>query len=579
MSEENRSATVGEKSPNAKRKKKIAIAVIAAILVVAIVVVLVVVLTGGGISRSSADEVNIGASQANVTEILGEATHKDGNVWEYYDEEDAQKGGSFNYIRITFNEDKAEQIIFSATGKDLSGKQLQSITLLTKGSGESESDFYVTMPGDDTNAYDIAYATEYGDGSFCKQLVKSGVSSASAATVNFEWEDAFGSNCTARLRFTYPYSVTYIMNGGVNNPENIAGYSSEWLANGFTLLDPAENAYDFNNVKVTADGKISCTVVEKNFEGWYSDPEFTTRVTAINAEDGNVTLYAKWGGEKSSREYSGVQYVRAANTVLFGAYPQTIKADDVTISGSANEQGYYTGSDGSLYAAVTAAPHDGGYKFSNGEKVKEGDTYYFKVEPIQWRVLTDEDGALTLLAEDILDGMNFDDATSLWNESSVRQWLNDEFYNSAFDSAQAAMINRVTLDNGMTSVPVNSTGANTFTCENTSDNVWLLSYSEVQNAEYGFISELGQGDSVADGRDPERSKVVTDYARARGALIVVGNSDYAGNGSWWLRSAYYGSTSSSLKVMCVRSDGYVGVYDESTLTAGGIAPAIKVTLQ
>ena len=141
------------------------------------------------------------------------------------------------------------------------------------------------------------------------------------------------------------------------------------------------------------------------------------------------------------------------------------------------------------------------------------------------------------------------------------------------------MINRVTLNNGMTSVPVNSTGANTFTCENTSDNVWLLSYSEVQNAEYGFISELGQGDSVADGRDPERSKVVTDYARARGALIVVGNSDYAGNGSWWLRSAYYGSTSSSLKVMCVRSDGYVGVYDESTLTAGGIAPAIKVTLQ
>ncbi len=577
MNEEVRETSSGSASAPNKKRKKIIIASVAAVLIVAIVIVLVVVLTGGGVNKSSAQLIQIGFTKAETEEALGAATAGgDGDVWEYYDEKDAEKGGSYNYIKVTFSQDSVVEVVFNSTGKDLSGKELQSIALATFTEEDEIKEFYVTMPGEE-NIYDISYTTEYSDGSFCTTLVEKGVSSESAVTREFSWEDAFGTTSNAGIRFTYPFTVTYVMNGGMNNSGNIAGYSLKSLGSGFTLLAPQENAHEFTDVTLAADGSISCTVIEKNFDGWYSDEKFSERVTQITSDAGDITLYAKWSGEKSRQQYSGENYVRAADTVLFGAYPKTIKADDVTISGSANEQGYYTGSDGNLYAAVTAAPH-GSYKFSNGDRVKEGDTYYFKVEPIEWRVLADENGTLTILSDDIVYGMNFDAANAKWDESDVRQWLNEDFFAEAFHAAQAALIEQVTLDNGISSVPVSNTGSNSNICGSTQDKVWLLSYAEVQNPSYGFIGELAQGDSVTDGRDVSRSKTVTDYALACGALQVTGNSDYAGQGSWWLRSAYYGSTS-TLKIMCVRSDGYVGVYDDSTLTAGGIVPAIKITLQ
>ena len=566
-------------SANNKKRKKIIIAAVAAVLVVAIVVVLVVVLTQGGISKSAVSGVNIGDSKAQVTEKLGEpAAGGDGDTWEFYDSEDAAKGGNYNYASVTFENDKAVRVVFNTAGKNTEGKTLQSISMVTEEDAETV-EFYVSDDADNVNAYDVAYLAEYDDGSFSKDLVARGVHSASAGTVELEWTDAFGNKCNAGIRFTYPYTVQYVMNGGINSDGNISGYSAEWMQKHgeFTLLNPEINAHEFTNISLNADGTINCTVIEKQFDGWYSDAEFTTRVTSLNADSGDITLYAKWGGEIGRTEYKNETFVRGADKVLFGSYPQTIKDDGVTVSGAANENGYFTGSDGALYAAVRATPH-GKYKFSNGASVREGETYYFKVEPLEWRIIESADGNVTLLCEDIIYGMNFDKDSALWDESEIRQWLNNGFYNSAFSASQANLIVETALDNGLGSVPVTTGGANSFTCADTTDKVWLLSYEEVQNTSFGFVGELAQGDKVAQGRDSARSKKVTDYAAACGALMVVGNSDYAGNGSWWLRSAYYGSTDTSLKIMDVRSDGYVGVYDESTLTGGGIVPAITVSL-
>ena len=53
---------------------------------------------------------------------------------------------------------------------------------------------------------------------------------------------------------------------------------------------------------------------------------------------------------------------REGNYVYFGSFPQTIKADDVTISGAPNKNGYFTGSDGNLYAPVVATPYANNYQ-------------------------------------------------------------------------------------------------------------------------------------------------------------------------------------------------------------------------
>ena len=55
--------------------------------------------------------------------------------------------------------------------------------------------------------------------------------------------------------------------------------------------------------------------------------------------------------------------------INFGMYPQTIKDNNVTISGTPDENGYYTGSDGEKYEMIayvdSKIPHH--YKLNTGK--------------------------------------------------------------------------------------------------------------------------------------------------------------------------------------------------------------------
>ena len=87
-------------------------------------------------------------------------------------------------------------------------------------------------------------------------------------------------------------------------------------------------------------------------------------------------------------------FIRDGDYIYFGEYPQTLKADDVTITSETDSRGYYLGSDGNYYAMVTADPYVDGMAadptskstFTTGASVIEGEVYYFKVEPIRWRI-------------------------------------------------------------------------------------------------------------------------------------------------------------------------------------------------
>ncbi|MBO4858040.1 MAG: SUMF1/EgtB/PvdO family nonheme iron enzyme, partial [Treponema sp.] len=98
-----------------------------------------------------------------------------------------------------------------------------------------------------------------------------------------------------------------------------------------------------------------------------------------------------------------------AKYILFGDWPQTIKADNVTVDENINEVHgsftYYGGSDGYWYVKCKENAYESGYKYSNGTPVAQisvNSTKYFKVEPIKWRVLTENykrTGKALLLAE------------------------------------------------------------------------------------------------------------------------------------------------------------------------------------
>lgn len=303
-------------------------------------------------------------------------------------------------------------------------------------------------------------------------------------------------------------------------------------------------------------------------------------------------------------EAAGKTY-KVGDIVEFGSYPQSRVTNSSLVSAlnkvSKNwvSYGYYSGTgdygtmvqgnwmkyadityNGVKYRAVFftqyrpmetigASSSDNTYQDDNG--YTPNNTYYFKYEPLKWRVLDSKTGLV--LCENIIDSQAYSntvysDDNDDWNNaahthyandyatSSIRKWLNDDFYNTAFSSSQKADILTSELDNKA------KTSYSQYDSETTYDKVFLLSWSEMQNTAYGF--------SASTSSSPTRQAKGTDYAKCQG--VDVDSSSKCSEQR--LRSA--GGISSH--ACSVYNDGTLhdigwGVYD----TSNGIRPAIKIS--
>ena len=259
-----------------------------------------------------------------------------------------------------------------------------------------------------------------------------------------------------------------------------------------------------------------------------------------------------------------VAYYRDGNYIYFGEYPQTLKADSVTITETQDTRGYYLGSDGCYYAKVVASPYSSSYTFSTGATVSSGTTYYFKVELIRWRILSEDGETALILCDSIIANHRYDDSSNNYASSEIRQWLNATFYETAFSELQRELILTTTVDNSVYSTGYSS---NPYACENTNDKIFLLSYREVTNSAYGFSSDYSSYDTAC-------RMQTSDYSRASGVWMIT-NSSYYGNGYWWLRSPYIDNSSIA---RIVRSDGYVDDDNSVYLSDDGVVPALRIRL-
>ena len=260
--------------------------------------------------------------------------------------------------------------------------------------------------------------------------------------------------------------------------------------------------------------------------------------------------------------------------IRFGEYPQTIKTDNVDITSTMDARGYYLGSDGAYYAKVIATPHEDDYTFSNGEYVRKGETYYFKVEPISWQTLSEESGVSLVLCDSIIANRRYATNSNNYAESEIRAWLNNEFYRTAFDSLQQSMIEVTEVDNSARSTNPDgnptqwNNGENEYACQNTIEKIFLLSEREVTMVDYGFSSYDDYGATTA------RRRQACDYARATGIWLSTEPSDYY-NGWWWLRSPTYRGCD---LVRVVNDDGYVRTNSNVYHNDGGVVPAMRIRL-
>jgi hypothetical protein len=195
------------------------------------------------------------------------------------------------------------------------------------------------------------------------------------------------------------------------------------------------------------------------------------------------------------------------------------------------------------------------------KSLQTGDSFHFGLyeqdnkssngkEQIEWIILEQRDGKALLISKYALDckQYNASDADTTWETCTLRNWLNNEFMNTAFSDLEQAVISTETV----------STDKNpkysTYPGNKTHDQVFLLSVSEI-------IQYFNSNNELL--------CTPTAYAVAQGTLVNNGSC------SWWLRTP--GHTQSN--AISVSSSGSISTYGSKVHHgSSAIRPAMWIVL-
>ena len=254
-----------------------------------------------------------------------------------------------------------------------------------------------------------------------------------------------------------------------------------------------------------------------------------------------------------------------SSTIMSYMYYQDIDFDN---NGKYDYRGvYFTRLRPKFY--YNAPSLDNSYQDENGYKINK--IYWFSYDPIEWDILSEENGQVLILANLLLDSQEYypSEETSkfLHNEaevyannyafSSIRKWLNDNFYETAFNTLEKTIIQTTMVNNLPSST---SSSSSTYTCANTYDKIFLLSYQEAPKKVY-YDDLVGQAQG-------------TDYAKCQG-LQVISSGSYAGNSYWYLRSPSYNYANCAY---IVSYDGTIYVDYYVYISSFGVRPACWIKL-
>ena len=244
------------------------------------------------------------------------------------------------------------------------------------------------------------------------------------------------------------------------------------------------------------------------------------------------------------------------NFILFGSYPQS-EVTNLETRNILNERALALSiPDASQlptlkeYIVVDLIYHGEQYRGLYASYPSNAAVYWFRYEPLKWRILENTDGTALILCENIIDGKQFyptDSDHPQYSNSTVRTWLNESFYETSFDTLQESIIAETLVDGTM------------------SDNIFLLSKNEVGNDAYGFSSTARYH------KDSNRQKQSTDYGKING--VITNNN---GTAEWWLRSRYSALLIYMVEYVDSAGDASYAALDPSNIL--GVVPALRIML-
>ena len=244
--------------------------------------------------------------------------------------------------------------------------------------------------------------------------------------------------------------------------------------------------------------------------------------------------------------------------------------------------------DGNTYVRVDTtdvySSNPSSARYMTGDEIENGVTAWYKVEPIQWRVLNSTEilagttNQAVLLSElalsanttyyyDYTGAQNQTNNYAGYKSSTIREFLTNSFYNEALTSKeQAKVTTRALTDSELDGYQYSSSGNGAGVIDadtSVTDSVWLPTRADYINSSYGF--------STSTGTTATRRCSPSDFAIANYAYTHV-NSSYTtparqngGTAYYWTSSA----DSASGSVIDVTGGGYVGtsIVDRESLAA------------
>ena len=509
----------------------------------------------------------------------------------------------------------------------------------------------------------VTFTPAGGTKFYLGELIEVSLTSEDGATIQYHLGDGSWKDYDAGGKIQVTVDTTIIAkatkDGLKPSDETTATYTVRKLE-GISVTPPAQTVYSERQSFDPTGMVVTATYDDKSqreVTGWETD--FNTvagekglgKPVTVSYKEGDTTKEATFTIDVASYEFTEtVQDVDSSyagtmtggNYKKFGDWPQIIKKEGVEIGAGTLVRGgltYHVGSDGNYYVKAEENAYKSGYKYSDGSEVKQKDesnspsTRWFKVEPIVWRVLTEDykapDGKSTgnalLLAEKILTGgipyyVDRNTRTIIgagtkegdpdtvypnnWQYSTIRAWLNgsyeeknsqDETYTdkgflqTAFTQSARDKIAATTVDNSTASIHPASdpnlwnSGTNPYASDTpTRDKVFLLSEEEATTGvhlkdkgiteDYGFDEyDRWVGDDYGT-TTSTRIRVTTDYAKATGAYQ---NSTPGYGGWWWLRSPYYDLASDACVIDRNGNAFFSDFVDDSN---GGVVPALSISL-
>ena len=410
--------------------------------------------------------------------------------------------------------------------------------------------------------------------------------SVSDSIVNYDWaaRPAFNLNLNSVL-FTSAAVGGKSANGmdsGLTAVDDYAG--SEWK---LTLLDETR---EFAVTEQTVSGKPGDTITLNYTGATTGENEY---ISVIIADENGAQYYgrvAQPGGESGTATLS-IPADLAPGSYTLNVFSEQYNGDYKTDYASAFAEvaltveeaaapGIDTGKAIQLVDSGTAANIGGGQAdniyFGTYQQSSDGSGGY-NTNPVKWRVLSNASEQLLLLSDQNLDVFQYhtEEEDVTWETSTMRSWLNgygaaqntgsdngidytdDNFIDTAFsDGEQGAIVDTTVVNDD--NPDYNTEGGN-----DTTDQIFLFSIEEVQNADYGFTD------------DSSRIATNTAYVAGGGKIGSSYMNGVGEAGYWWLRSP----GDLDHRAAGVSVDGGVGRYGHSVRIAfNAVRPAFNLDL-